>query len=219
MQEKVTLVNSSQYPDGLGEILIKGREAANLSQAEIVQRLRLPVEYIQAMESNTIDSIPRNQITVYGYIRSYARVVGLNEWDIMDKLEKHHAAQQKIAKQDDKPRILTARFFNAQTLLSIKNKKFRWITYAIVLLFLILVMISWHNSGDKTTTDTVPPAATTTSNTGDSVVQQEATPLEPEMAKSAPESPKADIKPEHKPESKPVRVEPAQPAFHMDIGG
>lgn len=84
-QHSQTELHSS---DGLtaGEILRQRREELGLSQKDIAQKLRLKVSVIESVESHEFGS---HQVATFirGYFRSYAKVVGINEKEILKVLE------------------------------------------------------------------------------------------------------------------------------------
>ncbi|WP_413478273.1 RodZ domain-containing protein [Vibrio hibernica] len=84
-QHSQTELHSS---DGLtaGEILRQRREKLGLSQKYIAQKLRLKVSVIESVESHEFGS---HQVATFirGYFRSYAKVVGISEKEILKVLE------------------------------------------------------------------------------------------------------------------------------------
>lgn len=84
-QHSQTELHSS---DGLtaGEILRQRREKLGLSQKDIAQKLRLKVSVIESVESHEFGS---HQVATFirGYFRSYAKVVGISEKEILKVLE------------------------------------------------------------------------------------------------------------------------------------
>lgn len=75
-----------------GTILKQKREALGLTQKQIADRLRLRVAIIQKIESNEFDG---EQVATFtrGYLRSYAKAVGIDEQEVLGTIENHSAAQ------------------------------------------------------------------------------------------------------------------------------
>ena len=61
-----------------GRILKEARDKKGLSQTEVAQRLRLETRLIDALEADDEDNLPA-PIYVTGYLRAYARLLGLDE--------------------------------------------------------------------------------------------------------------------------------------------
>jgi len=70
-----------QPPDALrvwpGHRLREAREALGRSQLEVARELRLDVAIIEALENDNPEALP-GQTYLYGYLRSYARLVHLS---------------------------------------------------------------------------------------------------------------------------------------------
>ncbi len=61
----------------IGALLINARMAASLNQADIAEQINLPKHIIQSLESDDYSSLPETTY-IRGYLRNYARVVGIN---------------------------------------------------------------------------------------------------------------------------------------------
>ena len=66
-----------------GQRLRQAREALDLSQRDVAQRLHLTVNLIQALEDNNEEALPA-QIYLVGYLRSYARLLNLPADSVID---------------------------------------------------------------------------------------------------------------------------------------
>lgn len=75
--ELVTTDNSSDMR--MGGRLRKAREASDKSASELSKKLCIKREYIEAIESMQVKLIPHGNEYIIGYIRAYAKAVGLNE--------------------------------------------------------------------------------------------------------------------------------------------
>ncbi len=93
MQEK----NNNSATQGLpkktvsiGSILVNARNAAALSQTDVAEQINLPCNIIQALETDDYENLPGSTY-VRGYLRNYARIVGVNEEGLAKLyLEQHH---------------------------------------------------------------------------------------------------------------------------------
>lgn len=61
----------------VSKLLIEAREAKGLSQKEVAEQLYLTVTFIRYIDEGAFDKIPKPAF-IKGYLRSYARVVGLD---------------------------------------------------------------------------------------------------------------------------------------------
>ena len=68
--------------NGPGELLVKARDKAGMSQADIARQLNLSLAIIEQLDTDRYsDDIP--DAFIRGYIRTYARVVDLDEGKIV----------------------------------------------------------------------------------------------------------------------------------------
>ncbi len=66
----------------IGEILCKAREAASYSVAYVADQTHLKKEVIIALENDQFDQLP-SDVFVKGYIRSYAKLLGIDSQDLL----------------------------------------------------------------------------------------------------------------------------------------
>ncbi|MBE9567970.1 MAG: helix-turn-helix domain-containing protein [Proteobacteria bacterium] len=83
-----------------GSALAEARKAKDLSEEEISEHIKIPVQIVMAIENNDIDSLPAATYT-QGYIRSYAKFLELPVDDLLQKYGR--AVPHKLA-SDLKPR-------------------------------------------------------------------------------------------------------------------
>ncbi len=94
----------------IGALLVNARNNAALSQTDIAEQINLPKHIIEALEVDDYDNLPEPTY-IRGYLRNYARVVGINE-EGLTKLytEQHHSEPvvetNKKSKQSYDPAIL-----------------------------------------------------------------------------------------------------------------
>lgn len=89
--------------ESLGEHLRRQRESKGLSLKDISEITKIGMNYLKYIEENKFNKIP-GEVFVKGFLRSYARAVGINEDEIIEiydnnyrKKEKKEDANQKIA--------------------------------------------------------------------------------------------------------------------------
>lgn len=83
--EPSTIVHPGRAP---GEILRQAREGKNLSVAAIATQLNLDLRTIEALERGEQDKLPA-PIFVRGYLRGYARLVGVSEDAVLGAYQAH----------------------------------------------------------------------------------------------------------------------------------
>lgn len=78
-----------------GVLLRRARERRGMSQQDVVRLTRISERWIPALEDARLDMLPA-PVFVSGYVRSYARTVGLDEQEL---LSRYHALTQQQASQ------------------------------------------------------------------------------------------------------------------------
>ena len=93
-EEQSNQENSS--PDHCaGGILKKHREDLKMTQQEVASKLNLNIEYIAAIELGEYSKISSGSY-VYGYIRSYAKLLNLTEQEIESLCESESGREASI---------------------------------------------------------------------------------------------------------------------------
>lgn len=69
--------------EGPGAALQAAREARQLSVPEVADQLKLSSAVVTALEANDWDRLPA-QVFVRGYVRAYARLMGLDDEELLD---------------------------------------------------------------------------------------------------------------------------------------
>lgn len=140
---------------GLGEELRKAREQKKLTIEKVVKQLHLKKDHIIAIEHDDYSNI-LSLSYVRGYIRNYAKFLGLNVDEILAKFD-------ALGLTEEKPSPLNNEFL-AYANIEKKHKrdhKFRWIGLIIFVLIVIIVAIIWQSSRDEN--NLIPPTDTTNS--------------------------------------------------------
>jgi cytoskeletal protein RodZ len=79
-----------------GTVLREARERRRISLAEVAQRTRVPQHSLAMIEAGNIDDLPA-QVFVRGFIRSYARSVGIGDSEPLDLYEQAITARRRAA--------------------------------------------------------------------------------------------------------------------------
>lgn len=114
----------------LGDKLKQAREAKKLDIKEVARKLKFKPEVLMAMEQNDY-SDTRSEVFARGYLKSYARLLALDEAEVLADFEQH-AYAGSIATH--KPQFIQEESY------AVKQPSFRWVSYLIVLLIIALVV-------------------------------------------------------------------------------
>lgn len=80
--------------DGVGATLKAAREAAGLSLGEVADRLKLSLKQLEAIESDRFEVLP-GPAFARGFVRNYARFLGLDAVPLMTRLEERFPSAVK----------------------------------------------------------------------------------------------------------------------------
>lgn len=88
--------------ENLGEFLRQQREEKNVSIEEMATRTRIAVRFIKLIEENQFDQLP-NVVSAKGFLRSYARCLGLDEGPILNRFSEatQPAAPPPVAAKEE----------------------------------------------------------------------------------------------------------------------
>lgn len=94
--ESQTEQNSTLPPDrdSVGAALKAAREAAGLSLGEVADRLKLSLKQLEAIEADRFEALP-GAAFVRGFVRNYARFLGLDAAPLMARLEERFPSSVK----------------------------------------------------------------------------------------------------------------------------
>jgi cytoskeleton protein RodZ len=120
--------------------LRQAREQRGLSVQDVAQKTRISVRWVQALEDARLDGLPA-EVFVAGYLRSYARAVGLPGQDLM---ERYHALQR----QREEEASLSERGGRGHlkgTALGVRQVQRPWLWLGLFLLLTAaLLLVAWH---------------------------------------------------------------------------
>jgi len=114
-----------QRPTGVGpgERLQAARIKAGLSLADVASRMHLSANIVEAIENNHFEEMTA-PIFVKGYLRAYARIVSLDEDDMIVQYSDFYSGE-------DPPISSTS---NVASELSVTDARVKWTTYIVVLI-------------------------------------------------------------------------------------
>ena len=114
----------------LGQQFQQAREDQQLSVADVANRLRLLKRRISEIENEDFSQSPAKAY-MRGYVRSYARLLGLPELEVMQQFEALDLAEHS-------PKHMG--FANQQDITS-RHPMIRWISYGMIAVLVGLVVI------------------------------------------------------------------------------
>jgi cytoskeleton protein RodZ len=123
---------------GPGERLQAARIQQGLALEDVASRMHLSSNILTSIENNEFDAITA-PIFVKGYLRAYARIVSLDEDEMIDQYMDFYS-------EEDPPITSTS---NTTSELSAADPRFRWTTYIVVLIFGVLLAAWWWNQEQK----------------------------------------------------------------------
>ncbi|WP_407332362.1 cytoskeleton protein RodZ [Enterovibrio sp. 27052020O] len=128
-EEQVLEVESTQP----GRVLKDAREALGLSDQDVADRLRLRVSVIRELEENCCDN---KQIATFtrGYIRSYAKLVGLNADDLLRGFQAAPQSEESAQKMQS---------FSRQTRIDKHDSRVMSLTWVILAVVVGITTFWW----------------------------------------------------------------------------
>ncbi|EHA1125815.1 DUF4115 domain-containing protein [Vibrio navarrensis] len=191
----------------VGTLLKRKREELGYSQKQVADRLRLRLTVIEQIDNNQLAT---DQVATFtrGYLRSYARLVGVDEAVVLAALDDAGDAQHQEQEMQS---------FSRKTKTEKHNSRIMLITWGV---FIIIIGISslwwWQNQRDNSLSQSVndisavevPAVMEESENTPalDDVVMQELT-VAPEEVSPSFEAPSSDATPEEVLIEEPAAVE------------
>ena len=138
--------------ESLGQFLKRMREAKQLSLEHVADRLHLSRQRIIDIEN---DDYKHTSAETYakGYLRSYAKLLGLDPEDIIVAFDHARFATGIVR---NRPELIEERP------VTVSDSHMKWITYGIVAGLLLLVGLWWrsgHNNTAKVQANLVPMVA------------------------------------------------------------
>lgn len=209
--------DSQQTGSGPGDRLQAARIKKGLSIDDVANRMHLSNAILEALEENNFDEITA-PIFVKGYLRAYARIVSLDEDDMIRQYNDFYS--------DDDPPISSTS--NLVPELSIKDARIKWATYLVVIAIISLLVIWWWNeeqrneetiSLDAQSQEMQTEQMAVVEPTGESSIESEAivTEVETPLLSAEDENENSALEPVTVVDTKPVQVEPPVAAVEEEI--
>ena len=128
-----------------GTILKQKREQLGLSQKQISDRLRLRISIIEQIENNQFEP---DQVATFtrGYLRSYAKVVGIDESVVLAALDERLGSQ---------PQAQPMRSFSKKTNREKHDSRIMALTWGIVAIIVAISSVWWWQNQQKNMVDIV----------------------------------------------------------------
>ena len=119
----------------IGKLLRDAREAKGIAIEDMAEKLHLLTDVVRGIEQCDFEEMP-SRVFVRGYVRNYARLVGLNAQEMLDKYDQAHPEDLSHLQIDKSPHLPTdspvaSRFAGVMT----------WVT---VLAIVILFVVWWY---------------------------------------------------------------------------
>ena len=107
--------------------LIEARKKKNLSLEQIAKETKVPIDYLEAIENNQFDKLPKSSLTTM-YLRTYAEFLDLPPDSILESFEKSDEGDSNQAK----PTKASQLSHYGQKLKRLMQEKWVWIGGSIV---------------------------------------------------------------------------------------
>ncbi|ELR65251.1 putative membrane protein [Photobacterium marinum] len=119
-----------------GDMLRQAREKLGYSQKDIANRLRLRLQVINDIEDNKFEE---EQLATFtrGYVRSYAKFVGLDAEDVLAKLDQLGQAQ---------PQAQEMQSFSRRTKREAHDSRIMRLTWVLAVIFIGITGVWWWQS-------------------------------------------------------------------------
>jgi cytoskeleton protein RodZ len=124
-----------------GTLLRQKRESLHLTQQQVAEKLRLRITLIQSLEENNFN-LDKVKTFTRGYVRSYARVVGIEEKVILASYDAFCGVE---------PQELDMKSFSKRTKRDAHNSRINYITFGIILIVIGISSIWWYQNQSKDT--------------------------------------------------------------------
>ncbi|MES9827037.1 MAG: RodZ domain-containing protein [Candidatus Thiodiazotropha sp.] len=166
---------------GPGTQLRKARERQGLDQAKMAAQLHLSQAMIAALESDDYDNLP-GPVFVQGYLRKYARLLGVNEGAVIE------AYQRLLPASNDLP-MQRAQTQNFGRELHSGHGVMRYVTWGILLIMAALVFFWWQTRVELEESAALPAQEQVESGIQDPLLDQEIQQPVPAVEEQVPQSP------------------------------
>lgn len=132
--------DNSRTNNGPGDQLQAARIQQGLSIEDVATRMHLSLTILQSIEDNNFDEITA-PIFVKGYLRAYARLVSLDEDDMIQRYVEFYS-------NDDPPINTTSQMAPE---ISAQDARIKWTTYLVIIVLIALLSAWWWNKAQSKT--------------------------------------------------------------------
>ena len=189
--------NKTDGPDSgesLGGYLKGKRELLGFSLQDVASKTKINLPYLESIENEDFLSLP-NEVFVKGFLRAYAKVVGIHEREVLQRYQQwktDHQAPVGAVTGENRPleqitvRPVRPRWAGAEAPEDTKKKAIMYILYILVVLIALMVLFSKKNveqghsgeGGKGLEALQVPPATVLPETAGSSEVREPEKPKE-----------------------------------------
>ena len=138
MKNSKTQIDVEDIPSrptmGPGERLQAARISVGMTLDDVANKMHLSTEILNSLEENNFDDITA-PIFVKGYLRAYARLVSVNETEIIEQYTQYYT--------DGDPPISSIR--NTMPEINADDARVKWTTYTVILVLITLLFMWWWN--------------------------------------------------------------------------
>lgn len=183
---------------GPGERLQAARIQQGLSLDDVANRMHLSVNILESIEDNDFDEITA-PIFVKGYLRAYARIVGLDEDEMIQLYLDYYSGE-------DPPITSTS---NTVPELSVTDARIKWTTYLVIVVLGALLAAWWWNK-EQDQEGLISLEAESTASETEVITQSET--VVSEIAAVSENQPEPMVEPEPVEQTESVEIQP-EPAI------
>ncbi len=119
----------------IGKLLRDAREAKGIAIEDMADKLHLLTDVVRGIEQCDFEEMP-SRVFVRGYVRNYARLVGLNAQEMLEKFDQAHPEDLSHLKIDKTPHLPTDS--------PVASRFAGVVTWATVLAIVILFVVWWY---------------------------------------------------------------------------
>lgn len=84
----------------IGSLLREKRESKKLSIEEVATKTKINLNILKHLEANELDKLP-NKTYVRGFVKNYAKIVGISQSDVLDSLDATYNEQEPATEKVD----------------------------------------------------------------------------------------------------------------------
>ncbi|WP_211824747.1 RodZ domain-containing protein [Kistimonas asteriae] len=92
------VIETEDVRESLGDLLRQSREGKGLDVREAAEALKISVDFVRALESGHYEVLP-GETFIKGYLKGYARLLGLDEEDVLARFSMDGVSRGEIGKK------------------------------------------------------------------------------------------------------------------------